>query len=196
MQIPDSEIRDAAAAVFSDPAFHRVSLLDRLGAWLLEVLEALFVRIGPARPSPALFWTVVTLTGVLVLLILGRALYGIRLSRSLRGKRLSGESDGTRGFDLSKARDLAARGDYTAAAHALYSALLSALASRDGIELHASKTIGDYIRDLRKRASRALPAFRDFAHAYEVVIYGIGFCDRERYERLHGLAERMMHSHA
>lgn len=195
MQIPDSAIRDAAAAVFSDPAFHRTSLLDRLGAWVLELLQALFVRLGPARPSPALFWAVVVLTAILVLLVLGRTLYGVRLSRSLRGSRRS-DADAARGFDAALARELAARGDYTAAAHALYGALLATLASRDGIELHDSKTIGDYTRDLRRRASRALPTFRDFGHAYEAVIYGIGFCDRERYERLHGLAERMTHSNA
>ena len=195
MQIPDSAIRDTAAAVFADPAYNRTSLLDRLGAWLLDVLEAVFLRFGPAQPSPALFWTIVTLTSALVLLVIGRTLYGVHLARTPRARdprpKSVVDNDGP-GWD--HARELAARGDYTAAAHALYAALLALIARREGIEIHASKTIGDYIRDLRRKASARLPGFRSFALMYETIIYGIGACDRDRYERLHGLALRVMES--
>ncbi|MGH7471569.1 MAG: DUF4129 domain-containing protein, partial [Longimicrobiales bacterium] len=73
-------------------------------------------------------------------------------------------------------------------AHALYAGILAALAGRGEVELHESKTIGDYLRDLSARSSAFRVRYRDFARSYEVVIYGIGFCDRERYERLLGLA--------
>jgi hypothetical protein len=196
MQIPDSVIRDAATTVFADGAYHRTSLLDRLGAWLLDVLEAVFIRLGPAQASPTVFWVIVVLTSSFVLLVLGRTIYGVRLARTSRVLlRNSGRGSGDPERDWARARELAAGGDYTRAAHALYAALLALIATQDNIELHSSKTIGDYTRELRRRASHALAGFRDFAHAYETVIYGIGFCDRERYERLHGLAARLIQSH-
>ena len=83
---------------------------------------------------------------------------------------------------------LAARGDYTAAAHALYAALLDAGARQDQIKIHPSKTAGDYVREVRRISSPIFPGFRDFARAYEFVIYGLGVCDRERYERLLSIA--------
>jgi hypothetical protein len=88
----------------------------------------------------------------------------------------------------SAAQQLAARGDYTAAAHALYAALLDAGARQAQLELHPSKTAGDYVREVRRRSSPIFPSFRDFARAYEFVIYGLGECDRERYERLLSIA--------
>lgn len=196
LQIPESAIRDTAAVVFADPAYNRTSLLDRIGAWLLDVLEAIFLRIGPARASPALFWTVVGLTGGLVLLVLGRTLYGLHLARSGRS-RFTGARNGAQdpADAWQHARELAVRGEYTAAAHALYAAMLDRIAGHGEIELHASKTIGDYTRDLRRQSSIRLPGFRDFARTYETVIYGLGACDRDRYDRLHGLARRVFETH-
>jgi hypothetical protein len=87
------------------------------------------------------------------------------------------------------AQQRAAAGDFTGAAHDLYAAILQAVARRQLVRLHPSKTIGDYVRELRSRASIALlTPFREFARAYEAVIYGTGDCDRDRYERLRTLA--------
>jgi hypothetical protein len=44
------------------------------------------------------------------------------------------------------------------------------------------------VREVRRRAPPLFAGFRDFARAYEVVIYGIGACNRDRYERLLALA--------
>lgn len=197
MQLPESAVRDTAAAIFADPAYNRTSLLDRLGAWLLEGLEAILMRFGPARPSPTLFWFVVVLISAFVLLVLGRTLYGIHIARAARsnGARGRGVDDGATDA-WNRALALAAAADYTAAAHALYAALLARIARREDIALHDSKTIGDYTRDLRHRASGRLPGFREFAALYETIIYGLGVCDRERYERLQGLALRVMESGA
>jgi hypothetical protein len=87
---------------------------------------------------------------------------------------------------------LAAAGQYTDAAHALYAALLEGVARREQLRLHPSKTAGDYLRELRRRSSQLVPTFRDFARLYEVVVYGLGSCDRDRYERLYVLATGML----
>jgi hypothetical protein len=94
----------------------------------------------------------------------------------------------------SEAATLAARGDYTAAAHALYGALLARLARRERLRRHPSKTAGDYARELRALASPAQAPFRAFARDYDVVVYGIGTCDAGRYARLLTLADGVLRS--
>ena len=61
------------------------------------------------------------------------------------------------------ARELAAAGDYTGACHALYAAVLEALARDGALKRHASKTSGDYVRELRMRGSPVGCAI--FAHS-------------------------------
>jgi hypothetical protein len=79
---------------------------------------------------------------------------------------------------------LAAAGDFTAAAHALYAALLARLAQRERLTRHPAKTAGDYARDLRALGSRAHAPFRRFARDYDRVVYGLGACDQAHFARL------------
>ena len=143
------------------------------------------------RGSETAYWTTIVVLGVLIAAAIGRAAYLGYLHREQRaeGRVARGRGDARGGRDpWLLAQELAARGDYTEAAHALYRALLEALARRERVRLHPSKTVGDYVRDLRQRSSSLFKSFRDFARSYETVVYGVGFCDRERYERLHALA--------
>lgn len=103
-----------------------------------------------------------------------------------------GRSGGRTREPWALAQSLAAAGDYTAAAHALYLALLEGLARREQLRLHPSKTAGDYIRELRARSSALLPTVRDFTRGYELVAYGFRECDAERYARLHSLASAVI----
>jgi hypothetical protein len=90
------------------------------------------------------------------------------------------------------AQRMAAEGRYTDAAHYLYAALLKTLARRERLALHASKTAGDYVRDLRSRSSQAYTPFRQFVRAFEFVAYGTRECDRAQFEQLRALAEPML----
>ena len=179
------------AAIFRDPAYARTlreSTWDRfvgwLGQWIREMLEAV-------RGSRSVYWTTIALFTVLLLAVVGRAAYLGYLRRDQRAEaRGQRRRDGGRGGrdPWVLAQELAGAGNYTDAAHALYRALLEALARRERVRLHPSKTVGDYVRDLRQRSSSLFTRFRDFARSYETVVYGVGHCDRERYERLHALA--------
>ena len=100
---------------------------------------------------------------------------------------------GTRSRDAwVLAQELAAQGDFTGAAHALYVALLATLARQDLLRLHPSKTIGDYLRELRRRPAAPVQTMRDFARTYEIVAYGLRPCDADRYARLRALAARVI----
>lgn len=94
------------------------------------------------------------------------------------------------------ARELATSGDFTAAAHALYLALLTSIAQQGLVLLDESKTTGDYLRELRQRTHDAANTrwFDEFTRSYEVVIYGAGVCDSERYSKLDSLAGTLLGS--
>jgi len=192
VQIPAAVARDTVAAVFGQPAYDRSlrqTLMSRVLAWLGGWLERLR---GVASDSPALYWGSIALLVALVLLVVARVTYVAYAGREWRevgGRRVAGP----RGRDpWALARELSAAGRFTDAAHALYAALLERLAQREQLRLHPSKTAGDYARDLRARSSPSFPRFREFARAYDVVVYGLGRCDRDRYERLYSLATPML----
>ena len=197
--IPEQAIRDTMEAVFRQPGFVRQrpswlsSLADRFWQWFWDLLRSIFGPLFESRThNPALFWTMVVLFVLIVGGIITRLAW-VSWQRRQRGidARPAFPAAGAPRFagdPWTVAQRLAAEGNYTDAAHALYVALLEATARRGGVKLHPSKTAGDYVRELRQRSSALFSRFRDFARAYEYVVYGTGYCDRERYERLHALA--------
>jgi Domain of unknown function (DUF4129) len=169
----------------------RATLWDRFVTWLAGLWDAL--HLG-GRGSPALYWAALATLAAILAALAARAawLFYQRRDRGAaergsgrRGRRVGG---GASREPWALAQELAARGAYTDAAHALYRALLEAIERRERVRLHPSKTVGDYVRDLRARSSSLFGRFRDFARSYETVVYGLGTCDRERYERLRALA--------
>lgn len=192
--IPEPRIWSVVDSVFKSAAYNRASLWQRFWEWVGRMLRDFFSWIAPAfsalRRSPLLFWVVMAAVVLLTAAVIARWIYLWRARTALRisGTPWDVHGEFQRGDAWSAAQQLAARGDYTAAAHALYAALLDAGARQDQLELHPSKTAGDYVREVRRRASPIFPSLRDFARAYEIVIYGFGECDRERYERLLSIA--------
>lgn len=186
--IAQSVIADTVAAVFRAPEFN-----PRRGLFGL--------------PSP-LWWTrfvdfsldpvVARWIGIGLLLIVVLAAVIVWLRGSMLDTARSRAGGDLRAAGLrpreawNLAQQLAAAGDYTGAAHALHLALLGDLAQRDLLRLHPSKTIGDYLRELRRRPAAPVDAVREFARTYERVAYGLLACDAERYARLHHLAARVI----
>ena len=182
--------RDTIRAVMRQPAFDR-AIRDTLWSRAMSWLAALFERYRQAaHDSPVLHWTSIALLSLLVAAVAGRAVYLAWIHRGTRAATArTARARARRGGDpWLAAQALAAAGDYTGAAHALYAALLESVARRERLTLHPSRTVGDYVRDLRARSSSLFGRFREFARSYETVVYGLGECDRERYERLHTLA--------
>jgi len=191
MQIPAAVVRDTIAAVFRQPAYDRSlreTLWSRAVAWVASVIGRLRDAVGE---SPAAYWVSIAVLATSVALVIARVAY---VAYARREGGAGAASAGRRAREQAArdpwalAQELSAGGRYTEAAHALYRALLEWLAGRERLRLHPSKTAGDYARELRARSSGAFTRFRDFARAYDVVVYGLGSCDRERYERLYALA--------
>lgn len=185
-------VRDTVAAVFGAAEFERArppSLLARFVAWLVDLIREWRL----AAPESPLLYRV--LVGAVVLLLAAAVARASWLAWARRAERAPGRrrvrGDGARGAEdpWLAAQRLAAGGDYAEAAHHLHAAILRVAAGRGLVRPHPSKTIGDYLRELRARAAQAVVApYREFAGAYEVVVYGRVGCDRERYERLRALA--------
>lgn len=193
-EIPERTIHEAVTAIFSARAYQRTTILDRLWDWVKEMLHRVNAWLSPGfhalERSPVLYWSVLVTIAVLAAATVARWIYlwRTRTARRAAGQGWEQQAGGARGDAWGAAQQLAARGSYTAAAHALYAALLDAGARQQQLRLHPSKTAGDYVREVRRRAPPAFPIFRDFARSYEHVIYGLGECNRERYERLFSLA--------
>ena len=180
--------------------FRQAAYVKRQPSWLGRLIERVLDWIGEQlshavalrRGSPYAFWTVVIVAIIIAVAIAGRLAFVsyMRRKRGI-GARHASSGGAPVGFGRdpwSTPQQHAANGDFTAAAHALYAALLATIARRGLVRLHPSKTAGDYARELRGRSASGFTLFRDFARAYDVVVYGTGVCDRERWERLQQLA--------
>ncbi len=192
--VSETAIRDTMAAVFRQAAYvkRQPSWIARKIDQAFEWIASLFQGMGGVRATnPVLFWTIMAILLGVALAIIARLAWVAHLRR-IQGvgarPALRGAASLAQGDPWISAQQYAAAGDFTSAAHALYLALLNAIARRGLVRLHPSKTVGDYVRELRVRSATVFARFRDFARAYETVVYGTGVCDQERYEKLQRLA--------
>ena len=194
--LDEAVIADTVTAVFAQADYAR-SLRESLFARFIDVLYRAWLWFrGLARTDPGMYWTSVIVLTLILVAVLARLAWIIR-ERQVRAARLAADAGGGAGITAHRdpwivAQQEAARGNFTDAAHALYLALLEALARRGQLRLHPAKTIGDYVRELRGKSSSFFERFREFARSYERVVYGLGTCDRERFERLRELAMPML----
>ena len=178
-------------AVFRQAEYQRSlrrTLIQQIFDWIRELIRAITAAIDA---TPNLQWVIPVAALLVVSLILARVVHLRRMGE----RRLSHESDhhhAAAARDPWLAAHAAARaGNYLEAAHTLYLAVLQAMERRDRIALDSAKTVGDYLRDLRRSDSGVLPLFREFAKVYQPVVWGSRDCDLARFEQLSGIASRL-----
>ncbi|MDP1889411.1 MAG: DUF4129 domain-containing protein [Gemmatimonadaceae bacterium] len=177
-------VHDTVAAIARLPVFER-ALGDSVGRqfwrWFGRVVSELF---GFFRDSSAGRSLVMAFFALLLVLIIVRVWMGERALLEI-APRDDPDLARTQGADAwVEAERLAAAGDFTHAAHALFAALLAACASRGELRLHPSKTTGDYARELRHRGVASQRDFRTFRSRYDRIIYGAGECTATDYSAL------------
>jgi hypothetical protein len=156
-------------------------LISRLLGWLGRVLNDLFGFFRGSAPGRTITYVLI---GLLVFLVVARLVIAARTNRD---DRILTKSRGSRARTTdpwSDAQQFAAAGRYTDAAHALFSALLDRFAAQGDVRLHASKTAGDYARELRRRRSPGVEGFQAFRSRYDRIVYGAGECTSDDYESL------------
>ena len=179
---PPAAIHDSIAAIARQPEYARAlreTLLSRLGDWIIELLRSL---VSFARDSGVARWFTTVLVITIVVLIVVRLVIAARADQGSVVR--AAARAGSRADPWGDAERLAAAGRLTDAAHALLASLLLAFAERGDIRLHASKTAGDYARELRRRGSLAHGGFRAFSRVYDRAIYGNGSVTPDDYAAL------------
>src|SRR5437773_686855 len=145
---PRTAIHDTVAAIVRQSAYRRDvtrTFLDRILQWIGEMLSRLLEGIAGV-PHGRLFATIAFVA--VAVLVLARVVYAARLRTTSEGESLPGRGRATSASDpWREAEQLAAKGQFTEAAHALYRASLAMLAARGLVRLHDSKTSGDYARE-------------------------------------------------
>jgi hypothetical protein len=176
------------------------SLRDRIWRAIGDFIDNLWLQLWRAsRDQPVIFWVCVAVVVTLIVMVLVRGSWLARQRAALManaGVEGKLDADGRSSDAWRMAQQLASRGDFTAAAHEIYRHILMWLAHHERIDLHPSRTVGDYGRELRRRSSSALGGYRAFARSYEVVVYGHGECDNDRYSQLVNLAGAITGAHA
>lgn len=174
-QLSDGRIQEATAKVFARSHFTR----ER--SWFSEL------EIPLPDWSPRVWWTLVAIA--LAMMVISAMAQWIPPVASASGRsRFPGTARETQDGWLL-ANELATRGDYHAALHALFAALVSTLGRAQEVDPHPAKTVGDYARELSARRSVIAAPFRDFATRYERTLYGGSLPDRAAYEMLAQMAQ-------
>jgi hypothetical protein len=186
---PASVVQDSVAAIVRQRVYQRsvrATLFERLLDWLSALIRRLFSAVSEI---PHAKWIILGLAILVVLAIAARIWLGSeaeeRRSR-LRSSVVQGGAD-----PWIEADRLAAAGRYTDAAQLLYRGVTERLAAEELIRLHASKTSGDYARELRGRGSDIDGEFRQFGRRYDHVLFGTGTCDAATYAALREHARRV-----
>jgi hypothetical protein len=177
-------VHDTVATLVRDRAYERSIVGSLIARALMAVFDGIGRLIKAFQQIPGGRTTVVVVVGVIIALIAGRAILTARLEGDEFIRRRRRGTQVVRADAWSEAERLAAMGDYTGAAHALYQAVLRRLAGTDRIRLHASKTSGEYWRELRRRGSPAAAPFQQFGRRFDRVIFGIGECSPEEFETM------------
>ena len=178
------QIHDTVAAIVRQPAYAtpvRRTLLGRFVKFIGDELRDLIQLIGGWHNARV---AVIVAVALLVLAIIGRIIVGrrIELRRQTAGSlQIVGS---TRRDYWALAAELEQRGDFVAASHALYLAVLDTLGRGGDLTFHASKTAGDYVRDLEERRSASLDAFREFARRFERDVFGAELPNAATYRAL------------
>ncbi len=186
------QIHDTVAAIARQPAYAipvRQSLFGRALRWLINRIADLLGAVGGSRDAR---FVVIAALAVIVLTVVARFVVVRRADiRRRTGASLRAIGSARRDY-WAVADELATAGNFVAACHAVYLAVLDTLARSGALALHASKTPGDYARELRLRRSGAAEEFRAFARQFETAVFGPTQPVASAYEALRRSADRVI----
>lgn len=186
------QVHDTVAAIVRQPEFAtplRQSLAGRVLRYVANQVAAL---IDLLRGSPSSRVIVITAVVLIILVIIARIIVARRVDAAgVFGEDASGDRRDGRRDPWAEAHARATAGDYEAATHSLYAAVIETLARAGAITHHPSKTSGDYARELARRGATGSRDFRSFAREADRVIFGSLRPDAEDYERLKTAASRI-----
>lgn len=178
-------VHDTVAALLQDRAYHRSFWASILGRALTAIGNFFEWLADLLRGLPGGERTVLVIMAIIAALIIARIVIAARWRQEgARGGALGRSGRVTRLDPWAEAQALAAAGNHTAAAHALYQAVLRRLAETERLRVHRSKTSGDYVRELRRRGSPLAGPFQAFGRRFDRVMFGVGVCSPAEFDAL------------
>jgi len=178
------QIHDTVAAIVRRPAYAtpvRQSILGRvletLFRWIRDLLEQV-------KAWPDARYLLIAAVALIIIVIVGR----IVIAQQMEARRRAGAGlraiGGERRDYWALATELDAAGNHAGACHAVYIGVLDALSRTGALQYHASKTSGDYARDLRQRQSPVANEFAAFARQFDRSVFGWSAPTHDEYVRL------------
>jgi hypothetical protein len=190
-----AQVHDTIAAIVAQPDFATAQRESLFGRFLRFLIAEISDLLRLARGS--IDGRIIVAAAVLVigLIVISRIVADRRLATRRRLRSTAG-MHGSRRDAWAAARELAARGEFADASHALYSAVLETLSRSGTIRYHASKTAGDYARELRRAGAPIASDFRSFARELDRVVYGRATVTRSEFDGLFEAAEQIANATA
>ena len=186
-QIHDTVAAIARQAAYATPV--RQSILSRIFGTLFRWIRDLLARINA---WPGARYLLIAAVVLLIVIVAGRIMIGQQMeARRLAGAGLRA-ADGERRDYWALAEQLDAAGNYVGACHAIYVGVLDSLARAGIIKFHASKTSGDYARELRRRSATMAGEFASFARLFDRSVYSWSEPTHDDYVRLSRAAETVV----
>jgi hypothetical protein len=195
-----SDIKAESQKVLADPRFSRqVSiwewLAEKLSDWRLPHVE------WGSGFAGIVLWFVIIVCVMTLLAILAHLAWTIAMLLGIGGRRGAGADRHTPHFGLippdatyeeleALRRRLAGDGRFREAIGVMMAALLRWLEARRAVQVHPSKTNGDYVREFP--AGRAESGdFRRFVRCFDGTVYGGLPCEASAYREMDILFERV-----
>jgi hypothetical protein len=177
-------VHDTVGALLRDAGYHRSFWSSLAGRLLLEVGRLVLKLLDALSGIPGGRTTVLTIIAIVLLLVFARLFLSADWSDDLLMRRKRPGIGAIRIDPWTESERLAASGDYMGAAHALYQAVLRRLSASERVRIHASKTSGDYARELRRRGSPLATPFQRFGRRFDRVVFGTGVCTADDFAAL------------
>lgn len=192
--VPDAETaRRWARDELADPAYHEKSLLDRVVAWVMELVADLFRRGEGTGADPRVVGFVLVAVVVVVALVALWIAGPVRLSRRAAQERIVFDAADVRTAAQMRTAAVAAaaRGSWHDAVLDRFRAIVRSLEERALLDERAGRTAHEVADD----AGRALPDLHTELLAasadFDEVRYGDGTGSPDQYERLVSLDEQV-----
>lgn len=183
------QIHDTVAKIAAEPKFAEHTAASLLGRFLRFIGERISDLLDFLSGRADARWVIIAAVVVVAIIIgaritLERQTVAARRARAMHAR----VSRGGRTDYWTLAAEDAAAGRYAAGCHALYAAVLDTLAREGVVAFHASKTAGDYARELRRNRFARAAEYMEFIRVFDRAAFGTAEPSADDFARVRAAA--------
>lgn len=187
LQWSPRQVHDTVAAIAREIGLGErpQSLLGRMLRFIVARISSILDWVRGSVDARLLLAATIV---VIVVLVYARVVAERRAAEARQSRAGARATRGERRDRWRAADELAASGRYGDATHELYAAVVESLAIGGLVRYHASKTNGDYARELRRAGAPVAAEFRAFGRRFDRAVFATSETTREEYVELAALA--------